>query len=269
MSVFIKWRSILIPDKTMIKKYSSAILTIFILTVILFVLYKEDKAKVHINELVNMHPLSTYSLRQINSEVRKYRNFPAIGKLGDFYTCMKSYKPESKASLSRAVSTGFVELEVENYLLWLNVGNNTTAYEINFKKHDNKNTLWKTRFSFNCDFNLLNQTSEIDDVTLFKGFNTKTSFKELYVSHPKIELPKIIGELGDFYHCLNKRTLWNYRKNRKEQGMVKIDLDGYILHLGIKDRKAINFMVERYGSKRETLALSKMYEINCELSLLE
>jgi hypothetical protein len=50
--------------------------------------------------------------------------------------------------------------------------------------------------------------------------------------------------------------------------MIKLDMSGYLLHLGATEGRVTNFQIEKYDKHRRTEAISKVYLVDCPLSLL-
>jgi len=164
-----------------------------------------------------------------------------------------------------------VKIRIDNsYLLSARVASDA-VYRFSLYKVDNGNSVeWSSNsYAVNCDLNLLNEFKEHSNTRLLEQLSSKKAYKELFKSNPELSLPKNQGRLGLFHSCLIKNKPWNDKTPISDEGMVKLDLLGYILHLGVVGNKVINFSIERYGLKRETLALSKTYKVDCNLSLLD
>lgn len=249
-------------------------ITIVIGILVGLIFYKSERSKIHINEIVNMSPLSSYTVTRLDY-LPQGVDIPTTGKLGDLYYCLMSYKElgtwkgEGKGKGRAGNPSGVFKIKIDNYELYFSMIG-TKLYQLFLSKFSYKKELWNTSVSVRCDISLLNKTQKDENITPFlNSINENTSFKNLYVSHPNIEKPKIIGHLGAFYKCLRNFKPWQRRGGIKEQGMVKLDLNGFILHLGVKDNTAINFMIEKYGDKNKILAHSKVYKITCDINLLQ
>ncbi|WP_125563593.1 hypothetical protein [Pseudoalteromonas rubra] len=229
-----------------------------------------NKDKIHINDLANLTPSTEYQIKRVDFSLQSV--VPSVGTLGSFYHCLKSYKPSQGWLSPKEGKEGSKVLQIvldEEYLMYMSVSENQ-AYEVFFYKYDKEgNWLWETNFAVNCDLNLLNKSDKSYGVRLLGKLNSEKPYKELYTSNPELPLPKNRGRLGAFYSCLTNHKPWREKASVVEKGMIKLDLFGYILHLGVVDNKAVNFSVERYGLKRETLELSETYQVDCNLNLLD
>lgn len=252
-----------------IKPFISFGVAVVIGAIILWDINNINQAQIHINEFANLNPSIEYQTKTIHTSLKTV--VPQSGKVGDFYHCLKSYKPSLGWLSPKEGQASGIQLFLDGgYLLDLSV-TQSQAYEVFFSKYDHDNNrLWKTNVAINCDLGLLNKTQRDLNTRLLNQLNGKTVYKELYTSNPELPLPKKNqGRLGTFYSCLTKHNTWDYKTSVAERGMIKLDLAGYILHLGVIDNKAVNFSIERYGLKRETIALSKIYQVDCDLNLLD
>lgn len=231
------------------------------------IIYMSVASRIHINELTKLSPNTGFIVRSTSPYL--YLPQGTQGKLSDYYYCLRSYRPLSWRS-ANSDGPGGVELLLDNgYFLDMGTTGGIT-YSLHFSKRDDSDEAgWKADgFALNCDLSMLNKTLPDNAITQMRNLSDSSVYNKLYISNPDLSLPKSVGKLGKFRSCLDNFQPWSTTEPLAEIGMIKLDMSGYLLHLGATEGRVTNFQIEQYDKHRRTEAISKVYLVDCPLSLL-